>query len=204
LALKMTFERREDAAENLKKYCMYVANLLSRLNFESINKIIDCFCEARDRDSTIFFIGNGGSAATASHFAQDLAEVGRKTGKKEHFRALSLTDNISFITAMGNDYGYEKIFTGQLDNLFKKDDVLVAISASGNSKNILEAVKLVKILGGITIGIVGFDGGQLKNLCDILVHVESNKGEYGPVEDLHLVIDHMITSYIIWRDLSAP
>jgi len=198
---KMTFEQGFNASDNLRKYGDYLYNLLSRLNYDNVGKIIDCFSEARNRGSTIFFIGNGGSAATASHFAQDLGEVGRKSGNK-HFRTLSLTDNVPFITAMGNDYGYEKIFTGQLDNLFKKDDILVAISASGNSPNVIEAVKLVKSLGGITIGFVGFDGGRLKTLCDFVVHVEANKGEYGPVEDIHLIIDHMITSYIVWRDLS--
>ncbi len=199
--LKVAFEQNCNTSDNLKKYGNYLYDLLSRLNYDIIDRIIDCFNKARSRGSTIFFIGNGGSAATASHFAQDLGEVGRKSGKK-HFRTLSLTDNVSFITAMGNDYGFEKIFTGQLDNLFKEDDILVAISASGNSPNVIEAVKLVKKLGGVTIGFVGFDGGRLKNLCDLVVHVEANKGEYGPVEDIHLIIDHMITSFIVWRDLS--
>ena len=199
---KMTFEKGFNAPDNLRKYSNYVYGLLSKINYDNIGKIIDCFSEARSRGSTIFFIGNGGSAATASHFAQDLGEVGRKSGKK-HFRTLSLTDNVPFITAMGNDYGYEKIFTGQLNNLFKEGDILVAISASGNSPNVIEAVKLVKTLGGVTIGLVGFDGGRLKSLCDFVIHVEANKGEYGPVEDIHLIIDHMITSYIVWRDLSV-
>lgn len=181
-------------------YGQYVARLLSSLDYDSINNVVECFIRARELRSTIYFAGNGGSAATASHFAQDLGEVGRKT-KGKLFRTVSLTDNVSFITAMGNDYGYENIFTGQMSNLFGKDDVLVAISASGNSPNVVEAARLAKQLGGVTVGLVGFDGGKLSELCDHVIHVETNKGEYGPVEDIHLIIDHMITSHIILKEL---
>jgi D-sedoheptulose 7-phosphate isomerase len=160
--------------------------------------VIDCFIDVRKNEKKIFFAGNGGSASTASHFAQDLGEVGRKAGKKG-FKTLSLTDNISLITAIGNDYGYGKIFTIQMAELFIEGDVLVAISASGNSPNIVNAVELAKKMGGGTVGLVGFDGGQLKNLCDHVIHVKSQKGEYGPVEDIHMILDHMITSYLIFH-----
>lgn len=200
--LKKLYEISKDSVEYLKNYGKYLNELLSKLDYNTLSEIIDCFLEARDRGSTIFFVGNGGSAATASHFAQDLGEVGRKTGKQS-FRTLSLTDNVPFITALGNDYGFEKIFAGQLSNLFKEGDVVVAISASGNSLNIIEAVKLTKKLGGITVGLVGFDGGQLISSCDYVIHVVTNKGEYGPVEDIHMILDHMITSYLIWADLKT-
>lgn len=182
----------------LRSYEKYLSYLLSRLDYEAVGKVIEVFSQARDRDAMIFFVGNGGSAATASHFAQDLGEVHRKTGGS-CFRTLSLTDNVSFITAMGNDYGYDAIFTGQMSNLFKKEDILVAISASGNSPNVVQAVKLARQLGGITIGLVGFDGGELLKICNHVIHVLANKGEYGPVEDIHLALDHMITSYLMWR-----
>ena len=202
---KIDQDRLQDICKNcnspvdyLRGYGRYLSHLLSRLDYGAVGEVIKVFSQARERDSTIFFVGNGGSAATASHFSQDLGEVGRKTGGP-CFRTLSLTDNVSFITAMGNDYGYEAIFTGQLSNLFKRGDVLVAISASGKSRNVVQAVKLVKQLGGITVGLVGFDGGDLLKMCDYVVHVVANKGEYGPVEDIHLVLDHMITSYLMWR-----
>ena len=200
--LKAVFQEVDIPVNYLKNYCLYITDLLSKLDYAAINDVINCFCRARNDGSTIYFIGNGGSAATASHFSQDLGEIGRKAGKS-HFRTLSLTDNVSFITAMGNDYGYDSIFTGQMSNLFKKSDVLVAISASGNSKNIVEAVKLAKELKGITIGLAGFDGGELARICDHVIHVKTSKGEYGPVEDIHLMIDHMITSYLTWKDLSG-
>jgi D-sedoheptulose 7-phosphate isomerase len=175
---------------------------MSNADYTVIEKIIECLLQARDKDLHIFFIGNGGSAATAAHFAQDLGEVGRKTGAK-NFRTICLNDSIPFITALGNDYGYERIFAGQLDNLFKKGDMLVAISASGNSPNILEAVRLAKARKGMTIGLTGFDGGELAKLCDLSLTIKTDKGEYGPVEDAHLILNHMITTYILMTDANS-
>ncbi|MFH1190089.1 MAG: SIS domain-containing protein [Candidatus Omnitrophota bacterium] len=172
-----------------------ISALISRLDDEAVNDIIECFHRARENHSTIFFVGNGGSAATASHFAQDLAEIGRKAGVRG-FRAVSLTDNMSRITALANDYGYDTIFSAQVAELFKKGDVIVAISASGNSPNVIKAVECAKKLGGTAIGLVGFDGGKLARICDHTVHIETDRGEYGPVEDIHMMLDHMITSNI--------
>lgn len=194
--LDQLLQHRGSCRKYLKSYGSYLSKLLDSLDYETIEKIIYCLLKARERGSTIFFAGNGGSAATASHFSQDLGEVGRKVGARP-FRTISLSDSTSFITALGNDYGYEKIFLGQMVNHFKKDDVLVVISASGNSRNIVNCVRWVREKGGVTIGFVGFDGGELLNLCDHLVHVKTKKGEYGPVEDIHLVLNHMITSLLI-------
>ena len=198
--LNKIFNKNNNPSDYFINYGLYLKELIDKLDYDQIAIVLDCFCEARERDGTIFFAGNGGSAATASHFTQDLAEVCKKTGGK-CFKTLSLTENVSYITALGNDYGYDTIFTGQLKNLFKSGDVLVAISASGNSPNVVEAVKMAKKLGGVTVGLVGFDGGKLAVLCDKVIHIASNKGEYGPVEDLHLVVDHMITSFLTWKDM---
>lgn len=176
-------------------YCAKVSKLISRLDLEAVDAIMESFYEARENHSTIFFVGNGGSAATASHFAQDLAEIGRKAGVRG-FRAVSLTDNVSRLTALANDYGYETVFSAQISELFKKGDVIVAISASGNSPNIVKAVECAKKMGGTAIGLVGFDGGKLAGICDHTVHVKTSHGEYGPVEDMHMMLDHMITSNI--------
>lgn len=179
-------------------YRKYLMQLMNSISIKAIVDVAECFLRARRRSSMIFFIGNGGSAATASHFAQDLAEAGRKA-KTKSFKTLSLTDNIPFITAAGNDYGYDKIFVVQLLELFKAGDVLVAISASGNSLNVIEAVKYAKEKGGTTIGLVGFDGGELLKLCDHAIHVKSQIGKYGPVEDIHLILSHMITSFLMLK-----
>ena len=182
----------------LQKYTAYLNRLLARLDYQEIVGMTECLLDARERGSTIFFIGNGGSAATASHFAQDLGAVGRKSGTKA-FRTLSLGDSATSLTALGNDHGYKRIFSVQLENLFREGDILVAISASGNSPNIIEAVRLANRLKGTTIGLVGFDGGRLAKLCDHLIWVRTPKGEYGPVEDIHLIIDHMITTHLMKR-----
>ena len=127
-----------------------------------------------------------------------MASVGRKINRKL-FKTLSLADNTSYITALANDYGYDKIFAYQLEQLLQKGDVLIAISASGNSQNLIEAVKYANGEGVTTIGMLGFDGGKLLPLCDYNIHVKTEIGEYGPVEDIHLFIDHIITGYLIER-----
>ena len=165
---------------------------------KQVEQVTDVFLAARKAGKTIYFVGNGGSAATASHFCQDLAEVGRKADC-EGFRTLSLTDNVSYITAAGNDYGYEAIFTNQMNFVFNEGDVLVAISASGNSANVVNAAKLAKERKGVVIALVGFDGGELGRLADHAILTQTPKGEYGPVEDAHMILDHIITSYLMYR-----
>ena len=117
------------------------------------------------------------------------------THTNKPFKAMSLTDNMAVITAVGNDDGYEHIFTKQLQNFAKPKDVLVAISASGNSPNIIHAVEFAKSRDLKVIGLTGFDGGKLREMSDIRIHVETRKGEYGPVEDVHMFVDHLIGTY---------
>jgi D-sedoheptulose 7-phosphate isomerase len=181
-----------------QSYFSYLNEVLTAIDSASISSVVDCFLAARENNRTIFFAGNGGSASTASHFAQDLGEVGRKANKPG-FRTLSLTDNISLLSAIGNDYGFDKIFSVQLSEMFIPGDVLVAISASGNSPNVVNAVEFAKEAGGRTVGLVGFDGGKMKHICDHVIHVETDIGAYGPAEDAHMVMDHLITSYMILK-----
>lgn len=196
--LKEIFSRSKSMLEYFDGYYLHINELLSNLDPVAIGDVINCFLTARTDRKTIYFAGNGGSASTASHFSQDLGEVGRKASKPG-FKTLSLTENISLLSAIGNDYGFDKIFTVQLLELFNPGDVLVAISASGNSPNVVNAVQFAKDAGGKTIGLVGFDGGKMKDICDYVIHVKTNKGEYGPVEDVHMIMDHLITSYLILK-----
>lgn len=193
---------RLTAERCIKDYAGRISGLLSALDYAAVKGVIDCFYEARDCSSTIFFAGNGGSAATASHFAQDLAAIGKRTGKMG-FKAVSLTDSAPLLTACANDDGYETIFTSQMRELFKEEDILVAISVSGNSPNIVKAAEYAKRSHGIVVGLAGFDGGKLKGLCDHIIHIKTDKGEYGPAEDMHMIIDHMVTSYIFKKDTAA-
>jgi len=178
-----------------KSYINYLTSVLNSISLAEIKKFVEVLLEARERESSIFFIGNGGSAATASHFANDIA-IGTRTYKKP-FRAISLCDNQAVITAIANDDGYEKIFSQQLQVLLKKQDVVVAISASGNSPNLLDAIDTAKKMNTITVGISAFDGGKMKEMVDISVHVPTEKGEYGPAEDAHMVLDHLVSNYLM-------
>src|SRR3990167_5020208 len=179
-----------------KKYCDYVRKLISEVDIEAVKKVVDCLLKARENNKTIYFAGNAGSASTASHFAQDMGEIGRKIRGKG-FRTQSINDNVSALTAISNDYGYDHVFSMQIQYNFDPGDVLIVISASGNSPNVIKAVELAKEKGGRTIALVGFDGGRLTQICDQVIHIKSRKGEYGPVEDIHLILNHIIVSYLM-------
>ena len=178
-----------------KSYINYLTSVLNSISLADIKKFVEVLLEARERESSIFFIGNGGSAATAGHFANDIA-IGTRTYEKP-FRAISLCDNQAVITAIANDDGYEKIFSQQLQVLLKKQDVVVAISASGNSPNLLDAIDTAKKMNTITVGISAFDGGKMKEMVDVSLHVPTEKGEYGPAEDAHMVLDHLVSNYLM-------
>lgn len=190
------FQQSIPGTDYFRRYCDYLQRLVADINISAVQKVVDCFLKARRAEKTIFFAGNGGSASTASHFAQDLGEVGRKINGKG-FRTCSINDNVSALTAIGNDYGYDHVFSLQMQHTFDAGDVLVVISASGNSPNVIKAVELAREKGGMTVALVGFDGGRLATMCDHVVHIQSHKGEYGPVEDVHLILNHMIVSYLM-------
>jgi|TARA_B100001964_G_scaffold243636_1_gene322199 D-sedoheptulose 7-phosphate isomerase len=194
--LERIYKAIDNDLDYFKNYSSYLGELLTFVDYKVISDVVNSILKARENEKAIYFAGNGGSAATAAHFAQDLGGVGRKA-QAEGFRTCSLTDNVSLITALGNDYGYDKIFSVQVEEKFKYGDVLLVISASGNSPNIINAVASAKKIGGTTIGLVGFDGGKLANMCDHTILVKSQKGEYGPVEDMHMILNHMIISYLI-------
>jgi D-sedoheptulose 7-phosphate isomerase len=148
----------------------------------------------KNSTSRIYIIGNGGSASTASHMANDLG-IGLKRRDKIALDTVSLSDNISVFSALANDIGYENVFYMQLKHVIKPEDTLIAISCSGNSPNIIKAVDYAKEVGCTIVGLSGFDGGKLKNLSDINLHIETDKNAYGLVEDIHMIINHIIYSY---------
>jgi len=177
-----------------KSYFEYLSFVMKLISEKEIESFVTILLEARERDSVAYFIGNGGSAATASHFANDLS-IGTRSYDKP-FRVVSLCDNQAVITAIANVDGYEKIFSQQLAVVLKKNDVVVAISASGNSPNLLKGIEVAKNKEAITVGLTAFDGGALKKAVDYSVHVPTEKGEYGPAEDAHMILDHLIGSYL--------
>ena len=184
-----------DPAAFAASYLEHIGRVLQRIDTREIAQFLTTLIGARDRGATIFFIGNGGSAATASHFANDLA-----VGVNDYvtpFKALALTDNVAVLTAIGNDFGYEELFVRQLRVLARKGDVLVAISASGNSPNLLKAMEYASSVGVTTVALTSFDGGRMKQIADSGVHVPTAPKEYGPAEDAHLVLDHLAAAYLM-------
>jgi len=185
----------EDVEEFSSAYIDYLKQVLDSIDLSSIRKFVEILVDARQRGATVFFIGNGGSAATASHFANDLS-IGTNDYEKP-FKALSLTDNIPIMTAVGNDFGFDEIFVRQLKIYGNQGDILVGISASGNSSNVLKAFEYALTVGIHTVSITGFDGGRLKLMADDGIHVPTESKEYGPAEDAHMILDHLIGSYLL-------
>lgn len=140
---------------------------------------------------TIWIMGNGGSASTAEHFETDLSYI-RKSSQKSLIRSSAITANSSLTTAISNDLGFDHVFSHQLERKASQGDVCFVISASGNSSNLVQAIKVSKLMGLSTLGLVGFDGGKVLELCDLAMFTKSKVGDYGPVEDCHLAICHYI------------
>jgi D-sedoheptulose 7-phosphate isomerase len=185
----------DDPVAFADQYLGYLQSILRNLDTRSIGRFITTLIDARAAGATIFFIGNGGSAATASHFANDLA-----FGTNEYqqpFRALSLTDNVPVLTALANDFGYEEAFVRQLRVLGRPGDVLVGISCSGNSPNVVNAFSFAKSAGITTFAITAFDGGKMREMADDGIHVPTEPKEYGPAEDVHMVLDHLVGAFLL-------
>lgn len=185
----------EDIEQFSKSYLDYLKEIIDKVDLVEIRKFVEVILNAREVGSTVFFIGNGGSAATSSHFVNDLA-IGTNEYKKP-FKIVSLNDNIPILTALGNDFGYEEIFIRQLKVYAKKGDILVGISASGNSPNLINAFEYASSSGMKTVALTAFDGGEMKNIADYGVHIPTGLKEYGPAEDMHMVLDHLIGNYLM-------
>lgn len=179
--------------EFVNNYVNNLKQVLDKLPREKIKKVADLLMEARAKDKKIFLMGNGGSAATASHMSCDLSK-GTIVGDKKRFKVISLNDDIPLMTAWGNDEAFEKIFQEELQNLLEEGDVVLGITASGDSPDILKAIEYANSKNAVTVGLIGFGGGKLKELVNESVIVDSNS--YQEVEDIHLILEHMITSYL--------
>lgn len=185
------------ASEFARDYLTDLKSVLDRLPLGQLDKIVAAIETAHAAGQQIFIIGNGGSAATASHMMNDLNKgtLGHKGDAPwKRFKVIALTDNVSLMTAWANDTDYNHIFSEPLKNLANRGDVLIAISASGNSPNIIAAVEAAKQLGLTVLGLGGFTGGRLAQLADVSFVVPSNA--YGPVEDVHMILDHILTGYL--------
>jgi D-sedoheptulose 7-phosphate isomerase len=181
----------------VKNYLEELKSRLDKLDSDRIEEIVDILINAWKNDKQIFIIGNGGSAAIASHLACDL---GKGTLKKiydtseKRFRVSSLTDNTPLLTALANDISYENVFAQQLQSHIGMGDILIVITGSGNSENILKALKVAQDKKAITIAFLGSDGGKAKNLSDYYIIYEDT--HYGRIEDSHSILSHLICCWI--------
>lgn len=179
--------------ERIQKYISHLQGVLERLNLDDVRESIAYVMAAYHADKQIFVVGNGGSASTASHLACDLGKGTHIPGKRR-FRVISLTDNVATMTAWANDVCYEDVFVEQLKNLVNPGDLVIGISASGDSENIIRAIRYANEVGCKTIGWCGFGGGKLAGLTDVSVVTDSY--EYGPVEDVHHILNHVLHAWI--------
>jgi D-sedoheptulose 7-phosphate isomerase len=181
---------RSAIATVLENHIEEVRTVLAQIPIAAVERVVEIIVAAHQQNQHVYILGNGGSASTASHFACDLSKATIVDGQPR-LRVTSLTDNVALLTAWANDTSYENVFAEPLANLVNPGDVVIAISASGNSPNVLAAVRSARARGAVTVGLVGFSGGLLQDSVDAAVHVPSH--HYGVVEDCHLVLEHGIT-----------
>jgi D-sedoheptulose 7-phosphate isomerase len=195
-ALERLATEARDVGAFADGYFNRLKSILDRIDRNAVARLAQELESARAEGATVFLVGNGGSATLASSMANDLGlDVVRKAGTPHPFRMSALTDSVAAITAIANDVGYENAFVNQLRMHYREGDRLIVVSASGNSPNVVNAAQYVKERGGRVLGLLGFSGGVLLGMCDVTVHVPSEAGEYGPVEDVHLIVSHILAHW---------
>jgi len=179
-----------------QQYFDRLRDTAASIPFEQVDAVGELLYRSYLNEKQVFVMGNGGSAATASHFASDLSK-GTAVAGRRRFRVICLNDNLPVLTAIANDIGYDVIFSEQMRNLLRPGDVVVVVTGSGNSPNIIEALKCARSHSATTIGFLGFDGGRAKAMLDAYVHIEC--ADYGLVEDLHYALGHCFKEYFTRR-----
>jgi len=189
----------KDYISEINSYLEHEIDTLKALDVAAINEALNLLLATFENGNTVFVFGNGGSSATASHYQNDFNKgVSEHTEKKFNF--LCLNDNVATVMAVANDIGFDEVFRFQLTGHLRPGDVVMAISGSGNSKNVINAVEYAKEQGAKVIGLTGFSGGRLKELADVSLHVPVNSMQI--TEDIHMVFDHLMMS-IFYRDLAG-
>ena len=183
----MNFEK------DIKDYIACEIDTLQKLDITEINKALNLLIETAQKHKRIYIFGNGGSSATASHFQNDFGK-GVSEYVEDKFRFQCLNDNVATLMAIANDIGFEEVFRFQLKGVLEPGDIIIAISGSGNSKNVINAVEYAKSCGNKVIGLTGYNGGKLKNLSDISPHVPINSMQV--TEDIHMIFDHLMMSML--------
>jgi D-sedoheptulose 7-phosphate isomerase len=182
-----------DAEKFARWYRDEMTRLWRELDLEALSRAAALVLDARAKGRHVFIMGNGGSAAAASHMAVDFSKTAEAKGKPR-VKSLSLTDNVPFLSAVANDHSFDAAFEHQLDPLLKPKDVVILITGSGNSPNLIRAARLSRRRGAATVGLLGFDGGALRRLVDVPLLIPSV--QYGAIEDMHMSIGHIIAFYL--------
>jgi len=180
--------------KDIEDYFTKNIDAINRIDKNLIIQFVDLLLNAYNNKKTIFIFGNGGSAATASHFCGDLIK-GVSFGLKKRFKVICLNDNIPAVLAIANDLSYQDVFVEQLKNFLEEGDLVIGISGSGNSMNVVKAIEYANSVGANTVALCGFDGGKIKNIAKLSVHAEINDMEI--VEDVHLTVLHCIKQILI-------
>jgi D-sedoheptulose 7-phosphate isomerase len=178
-----------DYLNQIEDYLKKLQNTISTIDRNEINQVLNVLTEAYHYGSYIYTMGNGGSASTASHFVCDFIK-GISYQKEKKFKTISLNDNVATMMAIANDISYDEIFREQLKNFLQEKDIVIGISGSGNSPNVINAIEYANDNDAITIGLSGYDGGKLKKLAQYSIHVNINDMQI--TEDIHMVMDHLI------------
>ncbi len=187
--------RKEKLQTYYLDYRHRLNKLLDLVDIDDLEKVIGTMVTTFKNGKTVYVCGNGGSAATASHIQADFSFFVRYFTKFRP-KVKALTDNVPMITAVGNDTTFNDIFVEQLKGHFEKGDAIICISASGNSENVIRAAQYANENGGNSIGFIGFTGGKLKEVCTLSLYTPNAKGDYGPIEDLHMIYDHLIVNFL--------
>lgn len=188
-------QRTEQLKSYLQDYTTRLTDILNKIDVDKLEQVVTAMIGAFKNGKTIYVVGNGGSAATASHMQADFRFFVRYFSKFRP-KIIALTDNVPMITAIGNDNNFEDVFVEQMRGQFIAGDVLIAISASGNSPNLVKAAQFANELGGTTIAFVGFEGGKLNEISTIPLYTPNPKGDYGPIEDVHMILNHIIVNFL--------
>ncbi|MBP7495925.1 MAG: SIS domain-containing protein [Spirochaetales bacterium] len=178
----------KDFSKSAEAYLTLLKSTIDLISREEISRFLNILLDALESEKNIYIMGNGGSAATASHFAVDFNK-GLSYGKEKRFRFICLNDNLPTLTAYANDVGYEDVFVEPLRNFLVRGEVVIGISGSGNSRNVLKAIEYANKQGALTVGITGFDGGALRKMAQYSVHIPIHDMQV--TEDLHMVLDHL-------------
>lgn len=185
-----------ETQKTIKNYLDLVKDTIAKLDSVQLEKAVDAFMRVYQEGKTMYVMGNGGSAATATHIAGDMVK-GASFGLEKRFRVMSFTDNMTAIMAVANDVSYDDIFVEQLKNFIQPGDLVLGISGSGNSKNVVKSLELAKSKGVQTMAFCGYKGGKIRELADIVIH--ANVMDMEVSEDLHLIAFHTIKKEVMRR-----